>query len=190
MAKHRKSSKPSYRRLRKVHPTWSKKRLAAANKHQRAPMNIPKRRSPSFLKRSESAKKGWVTRRARYGKSGRKPKKPPVIEGMVRNVWGTACSDKNKPFSFTFYVFSQDDLDSSDATKCENKFTSLIDRWLRLQYPARDYTFSRGEADSWFSEMVRREQNVSVNYDAGDFKKWIFEINGSEDDRGDLNDIL
>jgi hypothetical protein len=35
------------------------------------------RRSKEFLKRSKAAKKGWRTRRKRYGPSGRKPKPAP-----------------------------------------------------------------------------------------------------------------
>lgn len=35
------------------------------------------RKSKEFLRRSRAAKKGWKTRRKRYGPSGRKPK-PPV----------------------------------------------------------------------------------------------------------------
>jgi len=128
------------------------------------------------LRRSEGAKRGWITRRRNMQ--------------MIRNVWGTACSDKNKAFSFTFYAFSADDLDESDAGKCEDKFSKLIDRWLRLQYPGRHYTFDNSEADGWFREMVRREKNQSVPHYKPDFNKWIFEINTQEDSRGELSEIV
>ena len=143
------------------------------------------------LKRSEAAKKGWITRRANQQK-----KKEPIIrrifkpEDMVRNVWGTNCSDKNVPFSFTFFTFSKENLDGNDSRKCEDKFINLIDYWIRQHYPNRSYSWRTAEADGWFTEMIRREENISVSFDGNYYLKWLFEINGTQEDIGDLNDIV
>lgn len=116
---------------------------------------------------------------------------PPVFyEDMVRNTWGTGLSDKNSPFSFTFYTFSESDLDRADQAKCEDKFIILIDRWMRKQYPKKNYRYATAEADGWIRAIVRTEENNPVPFDEEFFDMWSFEINQQEEDRGELQDVL
>lgn len=134
-------------------------------------------------RRSIAAKKGWQTRRE-HQKQKNKPR------DMWRSTWGTGLSDKNVPYSFTFYAFSKKPLDNQDLAKCEDKFIILIDRWMRRQYPSRNYRYASAEADGWIKTIVRSEENNSVNYDREFFEKWSFEIDHREEERGDLADIV
>lgn len=188
----------SLRALKRQHPKWKNKRLlkAYANKHPASAVkhehklrhlgsgNVGKRRrnisTLEHQRRSEGAKRGWIKRRLRFFEP---------LE-MLRSTWGTGLSDKNVPFSFTFYAYSEKDLDSLDMAKCEEKFINLIDRWIRAHYPSRNYNYGRGEADGWIQPIVRREENTSLGYDKFVFKKWIFEINSNEEDVGELAEIL
>jgi hypothetical protein len=78
------------------------------------------RKSKAFLKRSKAAKKGWKTRRKRYGPSGRKPKQyitpPPPLpsgEGVTLEA-GYEGGDNSFSMSVSVNPYNRDLLNDPD----------------------------------------------------------------------------
>ena len=146
--------------------------------------------SPAYRKRIESymRRHPFATRKEARG---HKPKKRFPLEDMVRNTWGSyfACESKGiESGSFTFMVFSKDNLSSVDRGLCRNKFIKLLEDYMRRLYPNAHYSY---DADYWGSEIeIRNEINESVVFDKDFFGKWVFSFKGDEVNRGELDEIL
>lgn len=151
------------------------------------------------LRRSEAAKKGWITRRANIEKKYKEQEEIALKifqpEDMFRCTWGTGLSDRNEAISFTLYSYSKEPLDLPEQSKVEKHFADLLTRYLKSLYPKKTYSYEKdwdvfGHPQGQHEVITRMEENVAIDYDGEDIDQWVFEVDSNEYSRGDLKLVL
>lgn len=103
-------------------------------------------------------------------------------EDMYRCTLGTGISDRNKHYSFTLYVWSNEPFDSWRINQTIELFEDCLVLWLKREYPNRNYNIS----DWWGGVIIREEVNALVDYDHELVETYSFEVNQYEEENGPL----